>query len=276
MSGLCRYDRGLDKFEQFVSAGTSDGLPVDQIRSIAEGRDGRIYLATYGGGLSVFDCHSRSFKSYGAGNGSPNGLSYAKLNSLLVDSRGRILVGTWGGGVDIFDPEAERFLRVGFKDIISNSLSHKRVNNMSEDSSGNILISTNGGLFILQEGSYEAVQADLPEVIKEQEAQLVSFAKEDSHGSLWIGTREKGLWLKRKGSSRYVNYEHDEFSSDSISNNSVTCIFEDMSGLMWVGTYGDGADRFNPETGNVLHFFHDPRYCLDRDIRRRIDPLQSG
>ena len=259
LSGLCRYDRELDKFEQFVSTGRSDGLPVDQIRSIAEGRDGSIYLATYGGGLSVFDVHSRSFKSYGVGNGSPNGLSYAKLNSLFVDSNGRILVGTWGGGVDIFDPEAERFLRVGFKDMIGNSLSHKRVNNMSEDSSGKILISTNGGLFILEKGSNEAVQADLPEVIKEQEAQLVSFAMEDSHGSLWIGTREKGLWLRRRDSGRFVNYEHDEFSSDSISNNSVTCIYEDISGLMWVGTYGDGADRFNPETGNVLHFFHDPR-----------------
>ncbi|MBX7043346.1 MAG: hypothetical protein K1X85_10640 [Ignavibacteria bacterium] len=258
LSGLCRYDRKLDRFEQFLSSGRSKEFPVDQIRSIAEGRDGRIYLATYGGGLSVFDVHNRSFKTYGEGS-NPNGLSYAKLNSLLVDSNGRIFVGTWGGGVNIFDPGSERFLRIAFKDTNENSLSHKRVNNLTEDHSGNILISTNGGLFILEKDRAEAVQAELPELIKEQEAQLISFAKEDSHRNLWIGTREKGLWLRRKESGRFVNYAHDEFASESISNNSVTCIFEDMSGLIWVGTYGDGADRFSPETGNILHFFHDPR-----------------
>ncbi len=257
-SGVCKYNRERDTFERFTSKISGSAFPVDQVRSVAQGRDGSVYLATYGGGLSILDPATGSISTFGNDPDNSYGLSYPKLNCVFVDSSDNIFVGTWGRGVDIYDPRQMKFEKVQF-DIAEDSISHKRINHISENSEGNKLISTNGGLFILEKIGGTAIQAELPAEISEQKAQLISFAMEDSLGNLWIGTREKGLWLKRHGSNYYVNYLHDELISSSISNNSVTCICQDASGLMWTGTYGDGLCKFSPKKSNVIHFFHDPR-----------------
>ena len=43
-----------------------------------------------------------------------------------------------------------------------------------------------------------------------------------------------------------------------MSNNWVMRIFQDQSDRLWVGTYGGGFNRFNPETGQFVNYLHNP------------------
>ncbi|MEW6737170.1 MAG: ATP-binding protein, partial [Acidobacteriota bacterium] len=40
----------------------------------------------------------------------------------------------------------------------------------------------------------------------------------------------------------------------SISHNIITCIYEDKSGIIWIGTYGGGLNRFDPKTEMFIAF----------------------
>jgi serine phosphatase RsbU (regulator of sigma subunit) len=44
---------------------------------------------------------------------------------------------------------------------------------------------------------------------------------------------------------------------NSLSNNRIFCIFEDRSSILWIGTFGGGLNRFDPETGTFT------KYTLD-------------
>ncbi|MGB6422851.1 MAG: two-component regulator propeller domain-containing protein, partial [Anaerolineales bacterium] len=44
---------------------------------------------------------------------------------------------------------------------------------------------------------------------------------------------------------------------DSLGNNIVWSVFEDNSGMLWIGTDG-GLDRFDPGTEKFVHYRHDP------------------
>lgn len=259
INGLNRYDRRSDCFERFMSDNEPGSFPVDHIRSICQDNAGMLYLATYGGGLTIFDLSSERFNTIGFDTGKPDGLSYGKLNCLHKMGDGNLLIGTWGGGLDKYEVIAKKFSKIILTSEQEESVSHRRINNISSDAEGFIWVSTNGSLFRLEGNTLNAERQLLPSVIREQEAELISCSIHDSFGSLWIGTREKGLWLKKNSDGLYANYVHDEIQSESISNNSIMCIYEDSAGLLWVGTFGDGVNKFNPKKKNVLHFNHDPR-----------------
>jgi len=66
--------------------------------------------------------------------------------------------------------------------------------------------------------------------------------------------RETGNW---------IHYRHDPDDPGSLSNDWVSAIFEDHSGVLWVGTRS-GLDRFDPQTdsaigdGTFTHYQADP------------------
>jgi signal transduction histidine kinase/ligand-binding sensor domain-containing protein len=59
----------------------------------------------------------------------------------------------------------------------------------------------------------------------------------DRDGSLWIGTSRQGLIHVHQGRvDRYT-------TADGLSNDTITCLYEDREGNIWVGT-NEGLDRF--------------------------------
>jgi diguanylate cyclase (GGDEF)-like protein len=60
---------------------------------------------------------------------------------------------------------------------------------------------------------------------------------EDSQGSVWMGTQERGL-VRRSGES-FSSFD----SSLGLTDNKVIALFQDREGSIWVGTTG-GLDRF--------------------------------
>jgi signal transduction histidine kinase/DNA-binding response OmpR family regulator/ligand-binding sensor domain-containing protein len=75
-----------------------------------------------------------------------------------------------------------------------------------------------------------------------------------------LQTRDGFLWIATKaGLNRYDGYNFKVFSNNpfdpySLAENTVTKLFEDSRGLLWVGTEGKGVDVYDPATGNFHHF----------------------
>ena len=77
---------------------------------------------------------------------------------------------------------------------------------------------------------------------------------EDSHGRLWMGARAPsggngGLSMvsaDRKTTRLY------QAGPGGLSGNVILTVYVDSRDRVWVGTQGDGLDRLDPETGNVV------------------------
>jgi ligand-binding sensor domain-containing protein/signal transduction histidine kinase len=235
---------------------TESGLPQNTVRSIAQTRDGYIWLATDGGLVRfdgtrfvVFDRHSdEAIKSDSiqnlledhAGNlwvgtdtgllkysngkitgySTKDGLANDRVSSVYEDRAGALWIGTPNG--------LSRFRDGRFTSYTtSEGLPSNTIGAIYEDGRGNLWVSTLGGLARLDGEHVAAIYAikdGLP-------ANNVSAIYESRDGSLWLGTPGG---LVRFAQDRFTVYT----TRDGLANNLVWSIHEDREGTLWIGTDG--------------------------------------
>jgi ligand-binding sensor domain-containing protein/signal transduction histidine kinase len=77
---------------------------------------------------------------------------------------------------------------------------------------------------------------------------------QDKQGYMWFGSK-KGLY--RYDGYNFISYKNDPLTLNSLGNNSLECLAMDSSGILWIGSFGGGLDRFDPITERFTHFRHD-------------------
>jgi len=78
---------------------------------------------------------------------------------------------------------------------------------------------------------------------------------QDPQGYLWIAT-SNGLY--KYDGHQYTAYLNDPFNPNSVARNRLESIFADRNGIIWIGTFGSGLDRFDPITNKFTHYQHQP------------------
>jgi two-component system sensor histidine kinase ChiS len=74
-------------------------------------------------------------------------------------------------------------------------------------------------------------------------------------GFMWFATDEG---LNRFDGTAFQLYVNDPDDVNSLSDNNVLAIAEDPDGFLWLGTFGGGLNRFDPQTKNFTHYLHNP------------------
>lgn len=253
-----------DKFGRLV-VGTDNGLFIQEgghdfakVRKIAEGNyntllidnQGNIWGGTYNG-LLYFENIS--------GNKPPDlldkfvynpldesSISKNIIKSLFLDRSGIIWVGTNGGGINKFDPERKQFLHIR-KTLDSKSLSYDKIRVMFEDSKGTLWIGTEGGgLNMMASGENDRSYDNF----KIFQSVSKPFALEE------IGTKDnRTLLIGVEGTPglHQLNINDPDKIQDSDIRpfpdvaQSVFTLLEDSDGILWVGTYGGGLQRWTPK-----------------------------
>ncbi|MBL4656806.1 MAG: hypothetical protein JKX73_02315, partial [Flavobacteriales bacterium] len=80
---------------------------------------------------------------------------------------------------------------------------------------------------------------------------IVFSITQDENGYIWVGTED--------GLNRYDGYEfkilrNKPDDGNSLSGNNISRIFEDSKGNLWIGTYGNGLNILNHETGKITRY----------------------
>jgi signal transduction histidine kinase/DNA-binding response OmpR family regulator/streptogramin lyase len=69
---------------------------------------------------------------------------------------------------------------------------------------------------------------------------------EDSKGLFWIGTLNSGINIFNKDSKSFTSFEYDLNDPKALSSNMIYSIFEDNSGIIWIGPHsGSGIHKFD-------------------------------
>ena len=190
------------------------------IIDIAESADGVLWIGT-NNGLNRYDKKTNTFTAYYHDPNNSNSLSSSDICSVCIDQKGNIWAGTWGSGLNVLDPRTNEILKFRHNQHDGNSISHDIVLELLCDHTGTIWAGTYGG-------GLNRVIIDDNNFIK------ITDAKNRIH---------------------FVNYEHIENDYSSISTNSIYSIFEDRTGVMWLGTDWGGVNKFEKGSAKFKHIY---------------------
>lgn len=169
-------------------------LSNDHIYSIEEDEEHRLWIATYGGGLNLFDPKERRFIH------SENLLAHYPLEEfdrvrwLLNDGKGGMLAATVDGLL-LFDPHSDpqniRFSLAQKQPGDSTSLGNNDIIHMLRDRKGRIWLATYGGGLNRIEGYGEEGEPLFKSFGTEQglQSNICMSIVEDSAGHIWVSTQ---------------------------------------------------------------------------------------
>ncbi len=233
------------------------GLNSGSIQALLEARDGRIWIGTHGGALSVWD--GAGFAHFSVADG----LSQNDVRSLLEDREGRIWIGTMGGGLSVWDGTVFTHYTT------ADGLSHN-VRSLLEDREGNIWIATEGGGLSVWDGNGFTQYTTAEGLTGDRIWALL----EDREGKIWIGT-EGGLCVwNGQGFTHYT-------TANGLNHN-VQSLLEDREGKIWIGTPGpslsvwDGEGFAHYTTAEGLTGDRIMALLEDRDGRIWIGTFEGG
>lgn len=134
-----------------------NSISNNSIMSIAESKDGTLWIGTSDGGLNklVSDFYfdkdvsvvKPKFKSYRYSFNDPNSLSNNDVRSIFIDDNGTLWLGTFGGGLNKFIPpkvdgDTVKFIHYRQTDGLANDV----IRGILQDDEGNLWIGTANGL----------------------------------------------------------------------------------------------------------------------------------
>lgn len=243
-NGLALFDPSTNTFTAFRhDPGNPYSLIANPIYDIREMKDGKLWVASDIGGISILDLSGIAFKNpyevrfrrIDMGRSS-HGLSSRNPRSLLQDSFGNVWIGHYGSGVDFVSHIGPEFR------VLPYVYGRDAVNGLFMDKRGGIWAATCNGLGYIPDPAFpEHVEHyGYEEGLKDI---FVRAMMEDLDGNLWLSTNN-GISRWNKETGRFENYDYqDGIPSGNFIENSV-CRTAD--GKLYFGSLG-GVCYFNPE-----------------------------
>jgi len=77
---------------------------------------------------------------------------------------------------------------------------------------------------------------------------------QDKQGYMWFASK-KGLY--RYDGYTFITYKNDALKLNSLASNSLESLCIDSAGILWIGSFDNGLDRFDPITEQFTHFNHE-------------------
>lgn len=230
-NGIFRFNAKTQEITPFRDA-ASIGTTYYCIHDLLVDGD-KLYAATYGRGLEVFDLKTGKVESYLYNPEDSTSISSSRVFILYKASNGCIYVGT-SNGICCYNPEQKNFTRMG-------SFAG-RISAIIEDYHGKIWIGTSiSGLYSynIKTGKTTAYQrSDNPNSITKN---VITTLAIDNRKRLWVGTYGQGLCRYNENSDNFTRYDHLE-----LPNKIITSIIP-KGDLLWIST-NKGLAVYNPDT----------------------------
>lgn len=294
LSQLDDWETGV--FINYKHTSDSRSLGSDIVRSIVEDENGDIWIGTKGGisVLKWFSIRTKSgeFQHFTNDPNDPKSLSQNSIYSIYRDVKGDLWIGTWsrgvnylytgdqkfehyrhlanresslsndfvscfieynddiwigteGGGINIFD-HTERTFREIRKSDKPFSLKSDHIKTFFVDSDNDLWVGTYDGLFL-----YDQQTRRFTLYFK---GRSIYSIEEGIGGELWVGC-SNGLIRLHKATEEFEEYNHTS-EKYTISNDHITIIFKDRSGLIWIGTH-NGLNEYSRSSNSFRSFYYD-------------------
>jgi signal transduction histidine kinase/ligand-binding sensor domain-containing protein/DNA-binding response OmpR family regulator len=247
--GLSRYNPVTEELHTYFHDPDVPGsVSSDRIRSLGMDNTGRLWIGTFNAGLNFYNPSEDDFTRVEFD--SLNVKSPLYIKTILQAKDGKMWIGTLGDGIYCFRPSGSKTDSVfNYRTENQNhTLSNNFVYSFFEDSEGIIVAGTREGLNILDKtkNSFERIVS--PGFSNSNMNDYYRSVIRDRSGKLWIGTWD-GLIVSDSfeaiRSGHFELIKHNRNLHHSISYDQILNIFQDRSGVVWVGTE-NGLNKYDP------------------------------
>jgi ligand-binding sensor domain-containing protein/signal transduction histidine kinase len=254
-NGLARFDRAHNTLTRYsFNDQQTPGGPLTGVISVAEDRNGTLWLGTLSDGLLKFDAERQRLVRYRNQPTDTMSLSENRVTALYEDHEGCMWIGLGASEPNLFIIQQPPFKQLPADPDMGGTLGETLVNALYEDRDGFLWIGMTGTLKQLNRKTGQYVHVRIP--AHGPTSDIISITQ-DPAGALWLGTSGQGLYRLDPASGALRAYQHDETDPASLSNDVVQHLLVDHTGTLWVTTW-DGFDRFDAATGAFKTFHPEP------------------
>ena len=284
-SGLSKYD-GY-RLQTFRT--DNSDLTSDRILCLFVARDSSLYIGTESGGLNRYDPVSETIFPVAE---EPTTSADQVINNIFEDRKGtvwvcrndglgyltlrgattylhvknrwrgfyiqcgtaldscRLLLSTDAGPV-IYNPETEEIQNILRDEIKTRCFS------MQSFADGKIALSGGWGVRI-----YDPKTDDLQRICDFSSR----VTTQDNHGNIWVGSFNRGLYKYDRNGIKIVHYHPKLPIPHAVNSFEISALFEDRSGVLWIGTIGGGLSRLNVVEKHIECYTEAQGLCENRII----------
>ncbi|MBU2946174.1 two-component regulator propeller domain-containing protein [Zobellia uliginosa] len=251
--GLNTFDPGRKQFTHIRNTPSPSSLSYDKIRAMYEDSNGTLWIGTEGGGLNMLlkeddDGNYDKFKRF-------NSISKTfAITETTLNNKKTLLIGAESTPgfylLDIDDPESIKE---------SNFIPQKLMNgvfSLMSDSNDNLWIGTYiSGVHRWTKNKdgdgYDKMNfKSYPKQSNALASNIVRNILEDKDGNVWFATGDGLSKLDKieryKKNPKFQTFKNDPNDPKSISHDYILSLYQSTSGVLWVGTFGGGLNKFIP------------------------------
>lgn len=272
---LGSYFGGVDYFNpesgffSIYKADESDSqkLGFSVISRMVEDKYGNLWIGTEGGGLNYLDRKSRKFRHF-RHNPLKNSISNNIVKSLLYDEENEILwIGTHLGGLNSYDIKRNIFNTYLFKPD-SKGQNHEDGIRHILNYKDKIIVGSMRGVKLFDKKSHQFTRLIENDNDKMNQRQIINMMI-DKDENLWFSIATDLYRYDLNKKQLYKMLKNFQLG------NSISVIYQDLSGRIWLGTTGHGIGLFNFENDSIF-FYNSNNSELMNDYINDIKEAKSG
>ncbi len=221
------------------------------INSLYEDKQGNLWAMLWSKGLYRYMPQEDKFSKYPTIGESDNPFR------LYQDKDNNYWVATWGDGLFRFYPEMEGDNKYTHTDIFKygSKVAENLVFSLAQDNQyGYIWMVTSSGMYAIKStADNKTEQVDIS-AITEQSTSIFSEITKDAAGNLWVGTYSEGAFIINFDQAIIKNYPIESIKKQIGITTSITALYEDVDGDIWINQNRWGLGIFNPKKNDVQFF----------------------
>ncbi len=244
--GLQIFDLSTKKSKHLIhNPENENSLSHNSLFDVAENTDGTLWIATYGGGLNLYNPHTENFSCWKKDNSNNESISSNNLNSLLLDSDGLLWIGAADNTPCVYDTKAKKFNLLKNRASEPEGISGGWVRTIFQENDSIFWLGFNSsGLnkLNLNTGKTEKFVND-PKNPKSLGHNSVTAISKDAAGKIWVGLEGGGLNQLNAATGTFARYESGK--KNGISNNAISAMMIDRENKIWATAFRSGLTIYD-------------------------------
>lgn len=247
LGGLAFQNKYNNDFKHFTTTGSEKSISSNFVSCFAQvPNTSEIIVGTDDGDLNLYNPGSNTFRSLPVIS---NGDTIKRFKSLTFDKYETLWAGTYGNGV-LYREKNEKY----FKRLDPPFPEGVQTLDLLATDEGIWISNYRLGVYFYEFKSKEFSQyKHNPFDNTTISNNFVTNIIQDKNKNIWFATRD-GLNLLKKDTKNFISILSENHISSKNSPNYISTIFEDNNGFLWLGTNGEGLNKFDPIKGTIEHF----------------------